>query len=61
MATSETSISRSEIVNNYTNLDQKGIVIAEYVWIDAEGNNRSKTRVRAPQLRLDPEVYHPGS
>jgi glutamine synthetase len=48
MATSETSISRSEIVNNYTSLDQKGIVIAEYVWIDAEGNNRSKTRVRTP-------------
>jgi glutamine synthetase len=34
-------------VNNYTTLDQKGIVIAEYVWIDAEGNTRSKTRVRS--------------
>lgn len=49
MATSETSISRSEIVNNYTTLDQKGIVIAEYVWIDAEGNNRSKTRTLEPR------------
>lgn len=32
-------------MEKYTSLDQKGIVIAEYVWIDSEGNTRSKTRV----------------
>jgi glutamine synthetase len=44
MATSEAHISRSEIVRQYTELDQKGIIIAEYIWIDSEGNTRSKTR-----------------
>jgi glutamine synthetase len=32
-------------MEKYTSLDQKGIVIAEYVWIDSEGSTRSKTRV----------------
>jgi hypothetical protein len=26
-------------------LEQKGNLIAEYIWIDAEGNTRSKSRV----------------
>lgn len=29
----------------YMSLDQKGSVIAEYIWIDSVGNTRSKSRV----------------
>jgi hypothetical protein len=37
--------SRTETLNKYLKLDQKGNLMAEYVWIDAEGNTRSKSRV----------------
>lgn len=30
----------------YINLDQKGSVLAEYIWIDGHNNVRSKTKVR---------------
>jgi glutamine synthetase len=29
----------------YMNLDQRGRIQAEYVWIDANGGTRSKTKV----------------
>ena len=31
-------------------LDQKGSIMAEYVWIDAAGGLRSKSRVSAPSV-----------
>jgi glutamine synthetase len=44
MATSDSHISRTDTLKKYLELDQKNIVIAEYIWIDSEGNTRSKTR-----------------
>lgn len=36
----------------YMSLDQRGSVQAEYVWIDAVGGTRSKTKVRShPHFR----------
>lgn len=32
-------------LNKYLKLDQKGKIMAEYVWIDAAGETRSKSRV----------------
>lgn len=32
----------------YMRLDQKGSIMAEYIWIDAFGATRSKSRVRLP-------------
>ena len=32
-------------LNKYLKLDQKGSLIAEYVWIDADGGTRAKARV----------------
>lgn len=32
-------------VNKYMRLDQKGNIMAEYVWIDANSEVRSKSRV----------------
>lgn len=29
----------------YMSLDQKGTLMAEYIWIDSAGNCRSKSRV----------------
>lgn len=29
----------------YMKLDQKGSIMAEYIWIDAQGSVRSKSRV----------------
>lgn len=29
----------------YMSLDQKGAVMAEYIWIDSNGGTRSKTKV----------------
>jgi hypothetical protein len=35
-------------LNKYLKLDQKGSIIAEYVWIDSEGGTRAKARVSLP-------------
>jgi glutamine synthetase len=32
-------------LNKYLKLDQKGSIMAEYVWVDANGETRSKSRV----------------
>jgi hypothetical protein len=37
--------SRTETLQKYLKLDQKGMIMAEYVWVDAEGGTRSKSRV----------------
>ena len=41
----ETTNTDSSQLNKYLKLDQKGQVIAEYVWIDSTGETRSKSRV----------------
>lgn len=32
-------------MNKYLKLDQKGSIMAEYIWVDADGETRSKSRV----------------
>ncbi|CEJ93056.1 Putative Glutamine synthetase [[Torrubiella] hemipterigena] len=36
--------SKTETLNKYLKLDQKGMIMAEYVWVDANGETRSKSR-----------------
>lgn len=36
--------SRTETLKKYLDLDQKGMIMAEYVWVDADGETRSKSR-----------------
>jgi len=36
--------SKTETLNKYLKLDQKGQIMAEYVWIDSTGETRSKSR-----------------
>ncbi|KAF2096578.1 hypothetical protein NA57DRAFT_78183 [Rhizodiscina lignyota] len=43
-ATESTVISNTATLQKYLQLDQKGSVIAEYVWIDASGGLRSKCK-----------------
>ncbi|KAG5976693.1 glutamate--ammonia ligase [Claviceps cyperi] len=43
-ASREVLSSRTETLNKYLKLEQKGSLIAEYVWIDAIGETRSKSR-----------------
>lgn len=38
------TIEKTAILAKYLDLDQRGAVIAEYVWIDGTGNIRSKGR-----------------
>lgn len=40
----EASIEKTQILQKYLELDQRGRIIAEYVWIDGTGNLRSKGR-----------------
>jgi hypothetical protein len=42
--------SNAQQLLKYLSLDQKGKVLAEYVWIDAEGGVRSKTKVRVTPI-----------
>ncbi|KAG6136985.1 glutamate--ammonia ligase [Claviceps purpurea] len=44
MASREVLSSRTETLSKYLKLEQKGSLIAEYVWIDAIGETRSKSR-----------------
>lgn len=46
-------VSKTETLMKYMSLDQKGTIIAEYVWIDSAGNTRSKSRT------LDDKEYSP--
>lgn len=39
-------------------LDQKGQIMAEYVWVDADGETRSKSRV-SPILTPSNSGFHP--
>ncbi|KAK2680997.1 Glutamine synthetase, catalytic domain [Fusarium oxysporum f. sp. vasinfectum] len=43
--------SRTETLQKFLKLDQKGMIMAEYVWVDAEGGTRSKSRV-SPTYRF---------
>lgn len=38
-------LTRIPQLNKYLKLDQKGQIMAEYVWVDANGETRSKSRV----------------
>lgn len=44
--------SNQAVLQKYMALDQKGSIMAEYIWIDAEGNTRSKSRVGRKKLDL---------
>jgi hypothetical protein len=49
-------------LQKYLNLDQRGQVIAEYVWIDAVGGTRSKCKVsRFPILTIPHTTTLPGT
>lgn len=49
-------------LQKYTNLDQKGNIIAEYIWIDAFGATRSKARVsQSPTTPKTPSHTHPAT
>lgn len=45
--------SRTETLQKYLALDQKGMIMAEYVWVDADGGTRSKSRVSANSSLCD--------
>jgi len=45
-------------LQKYLNLDQRGSVIAEYVWIDANGGTRSKCKVSIPDIFLISSSFH---
>jgi hypothetical protein len=38
-------VSNTDTLRKYMDLDQKGAVMAEYVWIDGTNGMRSKTKV----------------
>jgi len=44
MATKESFVTYTENLAKYMKLDQKGQIMVEYIWIDAEGGVRSKSR-----------------
>jgi len=44
MATKESFTSKAENLRKFLELPQKGNIMAEYIWIDAEGGVRSKVR-----------------
>lgn len=48
----KTNISNSENLKKYMSLDQKGKIMAEYVWIDANSGVRSKTKVGFTTISL---------
>jgi len=52
MATKESFTSYTENLQKYLRLDQKGQIMVEYVWVDAEGGVRSKSRVSSLLLLL---------
>ena len=53
MASKEVCLSNTETLRKYLDLDQKGSITAEYVWIDADGGVRTKSRT------LDEKDYKP--
>lgn len=44
MSEGSTTISNTNALNKFTSLDQKGCIMAEYIWIDAISNIRGKTK-----------------
>ena len=40
----DVSIEKTQILQKYLDLDQRGVIIAEYVWVDGTGHLRSKGR-----------------
>jgi len=55
MATTAPFLSRTENLNKFLKLDQKGSIMAEYVWIDAESGVRSKSRTLKETEDYKPE------
>lgn len=53
-------ISNTANLAKYMNLDQKGKVLAEYIWIDGSNGLRNKTKVSKPalQCKVDFTVRH---
>lgn len=47
----DVSLTTSQL-DKYMKLDQKGQIMAEYVWVDAKGETRSKSRVSCSALLL---------
>jgi len=59
-----TTVSYVENLMKYTKLDQKGSIMAEYIWIDANGGVRSKSKTifKEPKTAADlPEWNFDGS
>ncbi|KAF4995010.1 hypothetical protein FGRMN_5398 [Fusarium graminum] len=46
--------SRTDTLQKYLKLEQKGQIMAEYVWVDADGGTRSKSRT-LPEKEYTPE------
>ncbi|KAK0660860.1 putative glutamine synthetase [Cercophora samala] len=44
MATTESFLSNAQNLQKFLTLDQRGKIMAEYIWIDSEGGTRSKSR-----------------
>jgi glutamine synthetase len=40
-------------LQKYLSLDQKGSIIAEYVWIDGSGGIRSKSKVSSTSIPIN--------
>ncbi|KAK4131679.1 glutamine synthetase-like protein [Trichocladium antarcticum] len=49
-----TLISNAANLQKFANLDQKGNIIAEYIWVDSEGGTRSKSRT-LPEKEYKPD------
>ncbi|KAJ5082761.1 Glutamine synthetase beta-Grasp [Penicillium argentinense] len=56
MAADSTVISNTENLMKYMSLDQRGRVQAEYIWIDAVGGTRSKTKTLSKPVKSVDEL-----
>ncbi|KAJ6126822.1 glutamate--ammonia ligase [Penicillium sp. IBT 18751x] len=56
MAADSTVVSNTENLMKYMSLDQRGHVQAEYIWIDAVGGTRSKTKTLSKPVKSVDEL-----